>query len=204
MQTARGPQAQSPVLPSQEAAFGLSARQVGTPRGTWLAQGPLSNPLPQTCVPPQWATPCAAHLSNNVSFNVHSHLFTDGSWGESQGHTARELAAEIQTPFQLPSNTKGLVLTTNSPAQTVQVGDGKRASRPSLCPASFSEAPRARGCPAKLHRTQAPVPGPGEGLLLHSGPDCLMRKENLGWSEPQPSSMPSTTLWTQEPGQSIS
>lgn len=39
-----------------------------------------------------------------------------------------------------------------------------------------------------------PLSGPGEGLLLHSGPDWPMRKENLGWSEPQPSSMPSTTL----------
>jgi len=39
-----------------------------------------------------------------------------------------------------------------------------------------------------------PFSGPGEGLLLHSGPDRPTRKENLGWSEPQPSSMPSTTL----------
>lgn len=49
-----------------------------------------------------------------------------------------------------------------------------------------------------------PFSGPGEGLLLHSGPDCLTRKENLGWSEPQPSSIPSTTLRTQAPGQQIS
>lgn len=56
------------------------------------------------------------------------------------------------------------------------------------------EVHKAKGLPTNLDHPGALVPGPGEGLLLHSGPDWPMRKENLGWSEPQPSSMPSTTL----------
>lgn len=101
-----------------------------------------------------------------------------------------------QAPFQLPSNTKVLVLPTALPKPCRWV---RARGHPKSVPCHFLRGSQGKGAALPTSpRTRAPVPGPGEGLLLQSGPDLLTRKENLGWSEPQPSSMPSTTLWTQD------